>query len=167
MGESSAFLLSKPLLNVEPILRENRRLFVNAPELGALNVEPTQNVIRNLFLERITDMKGFRNVKRAFDNQFVPTPVAVLTAGELLNKGTDSCQGLGPLMIVDVGGATTDVYSFNENKSYEGAKLVGLAEPFGKRTVEGDLGATTAPQASRPRFKIYPSSIIPIPLSIP
>ncbi|MFR1723241.1 glutamate mutase L [Emergencia timonensis] len=110
------------------------------PELGVLNVEPTQDVIRNLFLERITDMKGFRNVKREFDNQFVPTPVAVLTAGELLNKGTDSCQGLGPLMIVDVGGATTDVYSFNENKSYEGAKLVGLAEPFGKRTVEGDLG---------------------------
>ena len=27
-----------------------------------------------------------------------------------------------------------------KTKSYEGAKLVGLAEPFGKRTVEGDLG---------------------------
>lgn len=110
------------------------------PGVGMLNVEPTQDVIRNLFLERITDMKGFRDVKREFDNQFIPTPVAVLTAGELLNKGTDSCQGLGPLMIVDVGGATTDVYSFNENKSHEGAKLAGLEEPFGKRTVEGDLG---------------------------
>lgn len=110
------------------------------PELGTLNVEPTQSVIRNLFLDRITDMKGFQNVKREFANQFVPTPVAVLTAGELLNKGTESCQGMGPLLIVDVGGATTDVYSFNENKSHEGAKLVGLEESFGKRTVEGDLG---------------------------
>lgn len=110
------------------------------PKLGVLNVEPVQNVIRDLFLNRITDMKGFDVVKKEFDNQLVPTPVAVLHAGELLHKGTRNNEGLGPLLIVDIGGATTDVYSFNENKSYEGAKLIGLEEPFGKRTVEGDLG---------------------------
>ena len=110
------------------------------PELGVQNIEPTQNVIRNLFLDSITDMKGFQAVKREFDNQLVPTPVAVLAAGELLNKGTSGNPGFGPFLLVDVGGATTDVYSFSENKSYEGAKPVGLEEPFGKRTVEGDLG---------------------------
>ena len=110
------------------------------PKLGMLNVKPTQNVIRNLFLDHITDMKGFNVVKKEFNNPLVPTPVAVLAAGELLNRGTGSQEGLGPLLIIDVGGATTDVYSFNENKSYQGAKVIGCEEPFGKRTVEGDLG---------------------------
>lgn len=110
------------------------------PRLGEKNVEPVQEVIRNLFLQRITDMKGFREVKKKFDNEFVPTPKAVLNAGSLLSIGTKTQEGLGQLMIVDVGGATTDVYSMNQNKSYRGAKLTGLPEPFEKRTVEGDLG---------------------------
>ncbi|MFV0363285.1 MAG: glutamate mutase L [Suipraeoptans sp.] len=110
------------------------------PEIDVLNVESTQEVIRSLFLDHIIDMKGFQLVKQEFDDQLIPTPVAVLEAGTLLNKGTDKRQGMGPLLIVDIGGATTDVYSFNENKSYQGAKLIGLEEPFGKRTVEGDLG---------------------------
>lgn len=110
------------------------------PELGVQNIEPTQSVIRNLFLDSITDMKGFHAVKKEFNAPLVPTPVAVLAAGELLNRGTPGNTGFGSLLLVDVGGATTDVYSFSENKSYEGAKLVGLEEPFAKRTVEGDLG---------------------------
>ena len=85
-------------------------------------------------------MKGLSLVKKEFENQLVPTPAAVLSAGELLSKGTDKTEGLGSLLIVDIGGATTDVYSFCVNKNCEGAKLVGLEEPFGKRTVEGDLG---------------------------
>lgn len=110
------------------------------PEPGELNIEPTQSVIRNIFLERITDMKGLNAVKKEFQNQLVPTPLAVLSAGELLSKGTDNIKGIGPLLMLDIGGATTDVYSFNLNKNYEGAKSVGFEEPFGKRTVEGDLG---------------------------
>lgn len=110
------------------------------PRLGELNVAPVQDVIRNLFLERITDMKGFNEAKHFFDNDMMPTPAAVLAAGELLTSGTPAKKGLGPLMIVDVGGATTDVYSFNENKTVDGAKKVGLEAEFGKRTVEGDLG---------------------------
>lgn len=110
------------------------------PQLGEKNVEPVQEVIRNLFLQRITDMKGFEQVKKAFNNNFVPTPKAVLDAGTLLSKGTEAQKGLGQLMIVDIGGATTDVYSMNQNKSYQSAKMTGLEEPYEKRTVEGDLG---------------------------
>lgn len=109
-------------------------------DMGSLNVEPAQEVIRNLFLDRITDMKGFNVVKHEFDNELMPTPKAVLRAGDLLNKGTTCLEGFGPLVIVDIGGATTDVYSFVENRSFEGAKPVGLEEPYAKRTVEGDLG---------------------------
>lgn len=110
------------------------------PQIGVLNVEPTQEVIRDLFLRHITDMKGFREVKKCFDNDMVPTPAAVLAAGELLNRGTEKKKGFGNLMIVDVGGATTDIYSFNENETCRGAKSIGLEEPFTMRTVEGDLG---------------------------
>ena len=35
-------------------------------------------------------------------------------------------------MMADIGGATTDIYSFIENRSYEGAKQVGSPEPFAK-----------------------------------
>jgi len=44
-------------------------------------------------------------------------------------------------MIVDVGGATTDVHSIGSgNPTKPGAVVRGLPEPFSKRTVEGDLG---------------------------
>ena len=43
-------------------------------------------------------------------------------------------------MIVDIGGATTDVHSYADSISHQGAKIVGTPEPLAKRTVEGDLG---------------------------
>ena len=110
------------------------------PKIGTLNVEPVQEVIRNIFLERITNMKGLSNVKKVFHNSLVPTPAAVLQAGELLSEGTEKTKGVGPMMIFDIGGATTDVYSFNENRAADGSRMIGLPEPYGKRTVEGDLG---------------------------
>lgn len=47
MGTNSTFLLLKPLLNVEPILREDRRLFVNDPD-PALNLDGVPRVSRIL-----------------------------------------------------------------------------------------------------------------------
>ena len=41
---------------------------------------------------------------------------------------------------MDIGGATTDIHSYAEHTSYEGARLVGADEPYARRTVEGDLG---------------------------
>lgn len=41
----------------------------------------------------------------------MPTPSAVMAAMKLLAEGTDNSRGLGELVAVDVGGATTDVYS--------------------------------------------------------
>lgn len=110
------------------------------PEVGILNVRPSQKIIRHLFMQRITNMKGLADVKKSLGNILMPTPAAVLAAGELLSRGTDEQEGFGPMMLVDVGGATTDVYSFVVNKGYDGANLVGVEEPFAKRTVEGDMG---------------------------
>jgi uncharacterized protein (TIGR01319 family) len=48
---------------------------------------------------------------------------------------------LGELLIVDVGGATTDVYSMADGyPKHSNYILSGLEEPYAKRTVEGDLG---------------------------
>ena len=42
---------------------------------------------------------------------------------------------------MDVGGATTDVYSVAKGAPSSGTvRLLGLPEPYAKRTVEGDLG---------------------------
>ena len=58
-----------------------------------------------------------------------------------ITTGTKKEKGIGDILIVDVGGATTDVHSLSKGEpSIKGAILKGLREPFAKRTVEGDLG---------------------------
>lgn len=110
------------------------------PDIGQLNTEMAENIVREVFLERIVNMKGLDKVKETLDGILMPTPSAVLSAGELLTKGTASESGIGELMIIDIGGATTDVHSFAEQSSYRGARLSGAKETYSKRTVESDLG---------------------------
>ena len=110
------------------------------PGVGELNTADAEDLIRNLFMKRITNMKGLSEIQAEIGEVVMPTPAAVLTAGTLLSKGTEKTDGLGPLMMVDVGGATTDVYSFCANTGFKGSKLVGAVEPYAKRTVEGDMG---------------------------
>lgn len=110
------------------------------PEVGKLNLKSVTDIIRNLFMTRITNMKGVGFVQGYLNGPIIPTPASVLKAGELLSRGTEESPGIGDFMMVDVGGATTDVYSFVNNVPYDGAKMIGLVEPFAKRTVEGDLG---------------------------
>ncbi|NMA00746.1 MAG: MutL protein, partial [Clostridiaceae bacterium] len=71
----------------------------------------------------------------------MPTPSAVLSAMKLLAIGTERETGIGELVAVDVGGATTDVYSIAEGHPTDvSVVLKGLEEPYAKRTVEGDIG---------------------------
>jgi uncharacterized protein (TIGR01319 family) len=60
---------------------------------------------------------------------------------ELLAKGSEGESGIGELIGVDVGGATTDIYSMADGMP-EASNTVykGLPEPYAKRTVEGDIG---------------------------
>ena len=111
------------------------------PKFGTLNIEPTQQKIRDIFLERIVQAKGLSKAAELLDDIMMPTPSAVLQAMELLSKGTENEQGIGDLVAVDVGGATTDVYSMADGMP-ESMNTVfkGIPEPFSKRTVEGDIG---------------------------
>lgn len=111
------------------------------PELGKVNIEPAQREIRRLFLERIVHAKGLDEVARSIDGILMPTPAAVLRAAELLAKGAGSNPGWGELLLVDVGGATTDVHSLADGAPSRPEMIRrGLPEPYAKRTVEGDLG---------------------------
>ena len=111
------------------------------PEFGQLNVEPARTAIRRVFIERIVHAKGIDKAAELFDAVLMPTPVAVLEGAKLLSEGLGKTAGLGPLVVADVGGATTDVHSVADGApSGEGVIAHGLAEPYLKRTVEGDLG---------------------------
>jgi uncharacterized protein (TIGR01319 family) len=108
------------------------------PELDRLNVEPARAAIRSIFMDRITHAKGLDRA-RAFVGEIVmPTPMAVLEGARLLATGEG---GAGELVVVDVGGATTDVHSIATGApASPGLVPRGLPEPYAKRTVEGDLG---------------------------
>lgn len=111
------------------------------PEFGKLNIEPAREAIRDIFLQRIIKAKGLTKVQQLVEGILMPTPSAVLKAVQILSTGYQDEKGLGDILAVDVGGATTDVYSICDGRpTRAGVVMKGLPEPFAKRTVEGDLG---------------------------
>ncbi|RJX26946.1 MAG: MutL protein [Acholeplasma sp.] len=111
------------------------------PKLNQLNTESAREKIKDIFVRNIIEAKGIKKVEILIDQVVLPTPHAVLMAAELLSKGYGDENGLGELMMVDVGGATTDVYSLSYGLPTQmNAVMTGLEEPYAKRTVEGDLG---------------------------
>ena len=111
------------------------------PKFGTLNIEPTQKQIRESFLNRIVQAKGLSKAAELLSDIMMPTPAAVLQAMELLANGCEGECGIGELVAVDVGGATTDVYSIADGMpEHMNTVFKGLPEPYAKRTVEGDIG---------------------------
>lgn len=101
------------------------------PELGRLEIDSARAAILRLFLEHVIGGKGL-SASGEFERMVrLPTPEAVLEATRLL----------GDVVVIDVGGATTDVHS---NRSAEparpGIEDPLLPPPLTLRTVEGDLG---------------------------
>ena len=111
------------------------------PKFGVLKTEPCQEKIREIFLKKIILAKGISRAGEDLSDVMMPTPSAVMAAMELLSRGCGEEKGLGDLICIDVGGATTDIYSMAEGMP-DGMNTVfkGLPEPWAKRTVEGDIG---------------------------
>jgi len=108
------------------------------PEVGRLDLEPARSRIRDLFLERIVEGRGLARLRVETGCDPKPTPLAVY---ELVAAIAREIPGWDDLSLVDMGGATTDVYSSTESfAGGEGRVLRGLREPRLTRTVEGDLG---------------------------
>lgn len=111
------------------------------PKINKLDVEPAREEIRRVFMNKIIEAKGMKQAEEFISGILMPTPAAVLKAAEVLSDGTDEEDGIGDLIIVDIGGATTDIHSIGKgDPSKPGVLLKGLEDPFAKRTVEGDLG---------------------------
>ena len=111
------------------------------PKFGTLNIVPAQKEIRELFLRRIIEAKGLSKASELISGIMMPTPSAVLKAMTLLADGTDGEPGIGELIAIDVGGATTYVYSIASGMPTRSDTVFkGLPEPYAKRTVEGDIG---------------------------
>ena len=111
------------------------------PKFGVLNIEPTQKQIREIFLNRIIRAKGLSKAAGLLSDIMMPTPSAVLQAMNLLAQGCEGEAGIGELVAVDVGGATTDIYSIADGMPDQmNTVYKGLPEPYAKRTVEGDIG---------------------------
>ncbi len=103
------------------------------PRLDELNIEPCRRMIQKAFEQHIVQAPGMEGIRDLVTGPILPTPGAVMESARLLYAE------IGDLMVLDIGGATTDVHSVSEG-SPEIAALSTRPEPFSKRTVEGDLG---------------------------
>lgn len=131
--------------DLEDILKASGKRYVMTknvmPTFGKLNITPAQTCIRDIFIERIIDAKGLSKIQEMTELPIIPTPLAVLKGCELLSLGTKKSPGIGEFLAIDMGGATTDVYSMSKGDPVRDNVLIkGLPEPYSKRTVEGDLG---------------------------
>ncbi len=103
------------------------------PDVDVLNVDPLRKRMQELFSRHIIHAPGMERLEKLTDRPIIPTPGAVLRAAELF------AEVAGDVVVIDVGGATTDVHSVSDG-SLEFADKLTDPEPRAKRTVEGDLG---------------------------
>lgn len=111
------------------------------PNLTTVDVEPAQALIRGIFIAHITKAKGLDKAQKAIGQIIMPTPKATLQAAALLANGTDNEPGIGSLVVVEIGGATTNIHSVVDSLPVTDQTILkGLPESRVTRTVEGDLG---------------------------
>jgi uncharacterized protein (TIGR01319 family) len=115
------------------------------PTIHELRVKEARDVIHREFIRQITRAEGSHILKDKITNgKIIPTPGAVLMGAELLAKGIDDENGLGALIVVDLGGATTDVHSvlpeMEDLSEEERGLVISNEKQVSYRTVEGNLG---------------------------
>jgi uncharacterized protein (TIGR01319 family) len=110
------------------------------PEIGVLRPEPARAAIREMFLRHVIGGKHLSAREDFVAMVHGATPDVVLTAVELLSTGLGPHRpGAGDVVVVDIGGATTDVHSVVEVDEAEVSREVVATVPV-SRTVEADLG---------------------------
>ncbi len=114
------------------------------PRIGVLAPTPAREAIREVFIRHVI---GGKHLSQRTDlSTFVraATPDAVLAGVELLADGWvddgSSTPGVGDVVLVDVGGATTDVYSVVTPDEESEVHREVVETLWRSRTVEGDLG---------------------------
>jgi uncharacterized protein (TIGR01319 family) len=116
------------------------------PRIGVLDPAPARAAIREVFLRHVIGGKRLSKGRRFASLVRAATPDAVLAGVELLADLT----GTG-VLVVDVGGATTDVYSalVPDAESESGPRRDVAGTLWRARTVEGDLGVAVGAAGTR------------------
>lgn len=107
--------------------------------------DAARDAIRAIFLATIVKGKGLDGIMSATGSAPVPTPYAVLEYTRAIRQFV---AGWDDFVLLDMGGATTDVYSVHREDPDAGTVLRGIPEPEVKRTVEGDLGLRVSASAT-------------------
>lgn len=115
------------------------------PTIHKLNVDKARHTIHREFIKQIAKAPGLVELRAELtDERVIPTPGAVLLAGELLAKGVYNAPGIGGVIVIDLGGATTDVHSVIPAYASLPQEEIGLivtnVKQVAYRTVEGNLG---------------------------
>jgi uncharacterized protein (TIGR01319 family) len=112
------------------------------PDIGEIDPAPARAVIREVFLRHVIGGKGLSRDDRFTSMVRAVTPDAVLDGVRVLaDVLRDADPQAGDLLVVDVGGATTDVYSAVAAADGDTGPTGGVVgDPAQRRTVEGDLG---------------------------
>ena len=110
------------------------------PDIGRLAPESARAAIRAVFLEHVIGGDRLSTDPRLRQWVRAVTPDAVLEGVSVL-AGLRSAAEVPGVVVLDVGGATTDVYCVPDPDAEQatlGREAVGV--PARRRTVEGDLG---------------------------
>ncbi|MDP2876820.1 MAG: glutamate mutase L [Holophaga sp.] len=108
------------------------------PQMEQVEPDSAREQIREVFLRKIVHGKGLDEIVAEVGSEPLPTPLAVLNLTEALRNDVPA---FGDFILIDMGGATTDVYSAGETIEQElRVMLRGVRDPEVKRSVEGDLG---------------------------
>ncbi len=116
------------------------------PKIGVLDAAPARAAIREVFLRHVIGGKRLSRGNRFASLVRAATPDAVLAGVEVLAD----VSGAG-VLVVDVGGATTDVYSalIPDAESESGPRRDVAGTLWRSRTVEGDLGVAVGAPSTR------------------
>jgi hypothetical protein len=111
------------------------------PRIGELVPGPARDAIRDAFISHVIGGKKLSADPAFLDMVIMPTPDAVLRAVELLAAALHQLGSTRPVIVADVGGATTDIYSV-ASASTEGGDRGFAPVPTlrARRTVEADMG---------------------------
>ncbi|MEP7369935.1 MAG: glutamate mutase L [Dermatophilaceae bacterium] len=106
------------------------------PQIGVISPGGARAAIRQVFLRHVIGGKGLSKGPEFAAMVRAATPDAMLRGVETLAAGTE-----GDVLVLDIGGATTDVYSVISPQGEDAVLRKDVVAPLRHaRTVEGDLG---------------------------
>ncbi|MCK5051369.1 MAG: glutamate mutase L [Candidatus Cloacimonetes bacterium] len=77
------------------------------PKLTEENLQPAREKIHQLFMDNVMEQApGYSHLKKIVNDDIIPTPMSVINSLQLISEKLDE-----NVMAVDIGGATTDIFS--------------------------------------------------------